>query len=270
MRHPTSLCIVATCLLLSACINDYSCYRDMVIGTWVEQTYDGQVPETRLRGIHVFSRPSTYNNVRSIQRMMVEDRLGFDISCKMISTFGSMQGVSYYLEEEILRFTDTTLRVKVVQEIVGGAIAVPVAKEIVYKKVSAANPNAKTIQNLWEVVQCSDPSVPPFQIKFDANGSYSFFLKDEQDQWVEKGDESGKYNVYDSFIATSFFNNPIFGVAETNDVACWDILFTQEEEKGEKGEEGKKKKVEMSWRAVVVENGARREKSFLFTSVVLP
>jgi len=274
MRYFASFCAVATCLLIHACIDDLSCYRDMIIGTWVEQTHDGQVPETNLRAVHVYDRPSgPYSGRRAIQ-CMVEvgdgDRkiekfdLDFDINCKIITTTGMLIGGLFFRDEEVMRFTDSTLRVKVITELVNGHSVDPV-KEITYKKMSANNPNAKTIQDTWEVVERSDPSMPPFQIKFLANDSYLFFFKNEDNQWEEKSDEAGKYFVFDAFLMTSFFNNSIFGAVDKNDVACWDMLFTHREKEGDKEEE-----LVMSWSAVVVENGQRKEKSFLFAPVVVP
>ena len=61
---------------------------------------------------------------------------------------------------------------------------------------------------------------------------------------------------------TSFLNNPIFGTPGQNDVACWDLFFTQEEE-----DEEEEAKVVMSWNAIVSENGVRTEKRFVFTTV---
>jgi len=230
----------------------------MIIGTWVEQTFDGQVPETKLRGVHVFSRPSgPYSGRRSI-RCLVEEAdgntkidnfdLDFDISCKTITTTGTFKGRLISTSEEVMRFTDSVLRVKVIE-----------GEEITYKKVSANNANAKTIQILWEMVGSSDPSIPPFQIRFETDGSYLFMFKNEEQEWEVKSDEAGKYFVFDAFLMTSFFDNPIFGAVDKNDVACWDLLFTQKEEE-----------LVMSWIAVVVENGQRKEKSFLFAPVVIP
>jgi len=184
--------------------------------------------------------------------------LDFDISCKVITTTGMFQGRPFHRDEEVIRFTDSLLRVKVIGESDHGNSVFPV-KEITYKKVSANNANAQTIQDLWEMIESSDPSIPPFQIRFQAGGTYLFFQRNEEQEWESKSDEEGKYFVFDAFIMTSFFNNPIFGVADKNDVACWDLLFTQEEEE-----------LVMKWSAVVIENGQRREKSFLFTPVVIP
>jgi|GEM_PF-1366636 len=298
MRTPL-LFGAAAFLLLNACSKELSCYRDMIVGTWVEQTFDGQAPATHLRSVHFFERSDSYAIGRhSVKRMVTENdqnrtigNLEFQylITCKIITDSGSYMEeeieVYTYTDYEVLRFTDTTLRVRVVEALANGQVLTPAVNEITYKKVSAENANAKTIQNLWELASCSVPDVPSFRIRFLANGSYAFYLKTDQTQkeegeegaetgageetdegedggeetgnvevWVEKSDETGKYEVYDSFIMTQFFNNPVFGTPEKRDVACWELMFAQEEK-------------EMVWRALEVRGDERIERSFSFILV---
>jgi len=232
----------------------------MIIGTWVEQTFDSQTPETNLRTVHTFN----HLEQRAIKCMgqgddgsrIISD-IGFQytVTCKIISSEGyySEGGVTKHLyrEEQVLRFNDTTLRVKVILEIVNGNTIEPLVNEITYKKVSPANIHAKTIQNTWEMFQSSDTAITPFQITFQDDGTYIILFKNDEEVWEEKSDEAGMYYVFDTFLMTSFFNNPLFGTPEQKDVACWDISFSGEGE-------------EMQWNAVVSENGMRIEKRFAF------
>ena len=295
MRYFLSFCTAIAFTLLNACMKDISCYRDMIIGTWIEQTFDGQEPESNLRSVHVFDRSNTrvVTHMTSDQQAIGSINLAYLITCKVIETMGAFSdgGVEtmLYRHEEVLRFTDSTLRVRVVEEVLNGFVITPIAQEVTLKKVSKANENATTIQKLWEMSQSSDPTVPPFRIKFDKEGAYSLFLKSEkgpeekegdgdgedngdggegQEIWIVKSDENGKYGVYDSFLMTSFFNNPFWGVLGRNRVACWDLKITSTTTEEEK--DGKKvEKVEyaMSWNAVVLLNGQRTEKSFTFIAI---
>jgi len=249
MRHILSFAL-STFLLLNGCTKDISCYRDMIIGSWVEQTYDGQIPETNVRGVHTFVRPDS----RVVRRLYCEGadhwkinntEFNYLITCKIISSAGVVtaggKGVYLYREEEVMRFTDSILRVKVIQEFIDNNPTTPSIQETTYKKVSSANNNAKTIQKLWEMTERSDSTMPVFQILFQANGSYTVFLKNEEEEWEEQDDKAGKYEVYDAFLMTTSLH-------------CWDILFA---EKGER----------MEWYGVVSENGLRKEKSLSFKAV---
>lgn len=264
MRNSLLFCAVVAIMLLSGCMKDISCYRDMIIGSWVEQTFDGQEIETNLRSVHIFNRSAQrtiacVNELGDNHRTMANIDLSFVVSCSVISTMGiyfsGVQEYGFFREEKVLRFTDTTLKVSVLEEAYNGTASALVGREILYKKVSSSNVYATTIQNVWEMIQSSDLSVQPFQIRFHANGNYSLFLK-EENEWEEKVEEEGKYVVYDSFLTTSFSNNPIFGTPDKRDVACWNILFTEEEDT-----------ITMSWQAFIYVDGKQVEKRFLFTSV---
>ena len=285
MRYFLSFCTVIALVLLSACMKDISCYRDMIIGTWVEQTFDGQEPETNLRSVHTFDRSNahTIKRVTSDNQAIASFNLAYLVTCKMIETMGvfsdGVVDTKLYRSEEVLRFTDSTLRIRVVEESVNEAITTPIAQEITFKKVSKTNQNATTIQQLWEMTQSSDPTVPPFRIKFNKDGAYTLFLKsdneseeeeggEDQEIWIAKSDENGTYGVYDSFLMTSFFNNSLFGADQKNGVACWNLSITstttEEEIDGKKVENVE---YAMSWNAVVFANGQRKEKSFAFMAI---
>ena len=248
MRHFLSLCTLTTFLILNACMKDISCYRDMILGTWVEQTYDGQKPITNDRGIFTFDGKTANCH---IQRTKTETNVHYNVYCKTLT-------YEWRYTQEILKFTDTLLRLRVNELVIGDNTVIPAAKEIVYKKVSAENTNANTIKHLWEMTQSSDPAVPPFRIKFDTDDSFLLFLKNEEDEWEEKSDQGGKYGVYDTFLTTST-------------MGCWDLFFTFAEEGGK--EEGKKEEKEkgkvveqMRWSAILSDHTT---KSFVF-SVVKP
>jgi len=250
MRYFLSFCTVTAFLLLNACSKDISCYRDMIIGSWVEQTFDGQIPETNVRGVHTFIRPDS----RVVRRLSKEgadhwkiENIEFHylITCKIISSGGVVteggKGVYLYREEEVMRFTDSILRVKVIQELIDNNPSTPSIQETTYKKVSSANNNAKTIQKLWEMTESSDSTMPALQILFKTDGSYTIFVKNDKEEWEEQSNKAGKYEVYDAFLMTTSFH-------------CWDILF---DEKGE----------QMEWNGVVSENGQRSEKRLSFKAV---
>jgi len=249
MRYFISCCTFITFLLLNACTKDISCYRDMIIGSWVEQTFDGQKPETNLRGVHTFVRPDS----RVVRRLYSDDadhwkieniEFNYLISCKIISSGGIVtaggKGVYLYREEEVMRFSDSILRIKVIQELIDNNPTTPSIQEITYKKVSSANNNAKTIQKLWEMTESGDSTIPAFRIQFQSDGSYTFFMKNKE-EWEEQGEKAGKYDVFDAFLMTTSLH-------------CWDILFA---EKGER----------MEWNGVVLENGQRSEKRLSFKAV---
>ena len=269
MRTSLTFLAAATLLLWNSCAKDLSCYRDMIVGTWVEQTFDGQIPETNQRGVHIFN----YSGQHTIKQMVLPQNgvkvignfeMQYLITCKIITSSGlfSREGIDavLYTDFEVLHFTDSTLRIRVVEEIFNGQVVTPAVTEITYKKVSAENPNKQTIQQLWELTGCSEPDVPPFQIKFGADGTYALYLfagdeaSEEGAMWIEKGDEEGLYGVYDSFLMTQFFNNPIFGASDQSDVACWELLFAEED-------------TEMTWQAVAYRGSERITRNFTFTLV---
>ncbi|MCL2738074.1 MAG: hypothetical protein FWE30_01345 [Bacteroidales bacterium] len=229
MRIAPYLCLPVALLLLGSCAKDLSCYRDMIIGSWVEQSFDGQIPATNLRGVYTFDRNETVQILRSPYQDNGDGAidpvtLAYDVYCKSLSIYGNAARVEY----EILTFTDSTLRLRLEHQI------------IAYKKVSAENANVKHIQNLWEMTHGSDPSVSPFRILFEADGTYRFFERDNED-WEEKTDEAGTYMVFDTFLITS-------------GLSCWDIGFSGEEEYSS-----------MNWQALVDEDGQTVPKTFVFT-----
>ncbi|MDR2586389.1 MAG: hypothetical protein LBC84_09295, partial [Prevotellaceae bacterium] len=70
---------IAGILLWSACSKDLSCYRDMIIGTWVEQAFDGQTLEANDRSVHIFDALNQHtikrtatdkDNLRSIETVL--------------------------------------------------------------------------------------------------------------------------------------------------------------------------------------------------------
>jgi len=269
MRTIRYTCALAALLLWSGCSKDLSCYRDMIIGTWVEQTFDGQVVETKLRSVHLFDRMGQHTVTRRADDgdnnwVIADINTAYSVSCKIIATSGLFeegeQMYSFFREEEVLRFTDTTLKVKVLEEVVGGSVVELIQREVLYTKVSKANLHATAIQNLWEMTQSSDSGVAPFRIRFNEDGTYILFLNTEEG-WTEKTDEEGMYRVFDSFLITSFFNNPLFGVRDRGDVACWEITIEEEDAQKSMGEGGS---VVMRWQAMVNVDGQLKEKRFLF------
>ena len=286
MKSSLRMGVATALLLLSNCAKDLSCYRDMIIGVWVEQTFDGQPVETNLQNVHIFDR-SNSRTIRYIadfdgdSRNIVEASFVYFVDCKIITTIGPYSAnnviVTIDREEEVKRFNDTILRVKVVEDRGSNNTFLPDVQEIVYKKTNSKNLNAKAIQNLWEMTHSSDPTVPPFQIRFNSDETYAIFFEkesegeedEEEGRWEEKVDERGRYTVYDFFLTITFVNNPIFGLPEKNDVACWEIEITEVE--GEKDKEkDTAKEMTMRWSAVRNINGQLVEKSFLFTSVAPP
>ena len=250
MRHLLFFCTVGTFLLLNACIEDISCYRDMIIGKWVEQTFDGQEPATHLRGVLIFDGKEQNCKASRVQSQtdgsnaILETVMNYVVYCKTLTLKES--------ELEIIRFRDSVLHLKVSELVIGDHIVIPNIKEVTYKKVSSENTNAKTIQNLWEMTECNDPTMRlrPFRIRFDASGSYSLFFLNDNSEWEEKSDETGKYSVYDSFLMTSGTSN-------------WDIYFTFVDKEGTDGKEKKKEVEKMNWSAI----GHSSQTSFTFAVV---
>ena len=192
MRITPRLCSLAALFLLGSCAKDLSCYRDMIVGYWVEQNFDGQVPVTSLRGVYRFDRAAIYPDVRIIRIADNGEGSGidsvqcqYDVYCKTltIDQFDLTREVF-----EILKFTDSILRLRSVE------------REITYKKVSRENVNAERIRGLWEMNRSSDPFVLPFCIRFDANGHYQL------------NDEEGTYFIFDTFLMTS-------------GASCWEVNF---------------------------------------------
>ncbi|MDR2586255.1 MAG: hypothetical protein LBC84_08590, partial [Prevotellaceae bacterium] len=179
------------------------------------------------------------------------------INCKIISTSGVItergEAVLIFQGLEVLRFTDSLLHVKVVEELRNGNEVPPTVNEITFKKVHPKDTTAKALQNLWTLTHSSDPLTPPFQIKFLADGSYQLLLADNPDEA-----EEGTYEVFGSFLMIEFEQSSIFGNSNKQDVACWDILFAREKEK----------ETTMTWRAMVERGGERFMHSLDFTLVV--
>ena len=281
-------------------MKDISCYRDMIIGTWVEQFIDGQSLETNFRRVHTFDRSDQRiimhtNDLNNGDRELVLVNLTYIVNCEMISTHGIYYEENhthlFAREEKVLRFTDSTLRVRIIEEGVNGSLMVPSESEVIYKKVSKENHNASTIQNMWELSLSSDPNIEPFRISFQADGSYLFYLKvkkgnegseddtkgvndegdgglDENEERWEIMEDEGRYVVFDSFLITSFFDNPILGATTKKGVAYWDISFVYKEKDDETGNRINKA-ISLTWSAVENIEGQLFEKYFLFT-VVLP
>ena len=263
-------------------MKDISCYRDMIIGTWIEQTMDGQKIETNHKSVHVFSVLDKKTTIHLVDdgyntRTISFSDFGYIVNCYLITSSGVYyegdQMATHFREEKIVRFNDSLLKVNVLEESGGASLMGLLNREIEYKKVSKANKNAISIQCLWEMTQSNNPSIVPFRIKFQADGSYLFYtqaIKSEEviDEW-ELFEDEGKYVVYDSFLITSFFDNPTFGLPQKNDVACWDISFIFKED-----DDGKGNMVSlltsMIWSAFENSDGQLVEKYFLFSLIPPP
>ncbi|MCL2501704.1 MAG: hypothetical protein FWE99_01070 [Bacteroidales bacterium] len=231
MRIVPYLCLSAAMLLLGSCAKDLSCYRDMIIGSWVEQSFDEQFVMTNLRDVYIFDRKNLVQILRIPEqdgrnRTIDTTAVHYEVYCKILSLFDFSAQQDY----EVITFTDSTLRIRMTNN------------TIAYKKASSENANAKRIQNLWEMTHSSDPLVTPFRILFETNNTYRLFEYDNGD-WEEKPDKAGAYAVFDTFLMTS-------------GASCWDISF---------GGEEAEQYTSMNWQAVVSENGHAIQKTFDFT-----
>ncbi|MCL1973525.1 MAG: hypothetical protein FWG54_01750 [Bacteroidetes bacterium] len=217
---------------MGSCARDLSCYRDMIVGYWVEQSFDGQDPVTNLRGVYRFERAAIYPDV-SIIRIVDKGDEGsgidsvqcqYDVYCKTLTIDPALMTREVF---EILKFSDSTLRLRTAE------------REITYKKVSRENVNAERIRGLWQMSSSSDPSLLPLRIRFEAGGHCLF------------NDKEGTYLIFDTFLMTS-------------GASCWEVNFSKTATEEEKKEDVY---TTMNWKSIVEENGRTITKTLTFTLV---
>ena len=268
-KHSGNILVAGLVLLLccTSCAKDLSCYRDLIIGTWIEQSVDGVPRSSNFRNVLIVNQ--TFNRTSLLYSYDLDgswsittETSDYDISCRDLSLF---QRGSLSEKYEIPRLNDSLLYLQP-RSVNNDGLEVMVG-EIIYKKVDPESPNTKYIQQLWQAE--ADETRPAFQILFNSNGTYNLYLEkapepeDSEDSegpslresptivWEEKTDENGKYKVYGPLLQLSFFNNSIWGVPELASVAQWDLRFvvTQVEDQIHA--------VEMYWESIVYNDQER-------------
>jgi hypothetical protein len=256
-------------LCCTSCAKDLSCYRDLIIGTWIEQSIDGMPRSGNNRNIltvgQEFNRTFLlYSYGLDGSWSIHSESAEYDISCRDLTLI--QQGFLWE-KYEIPRLNDSLLYLQP-RSVNNDGLEVMVG-EIIYKKVREDDPNAKYIQQLWQAQ--AHETLPAFRVQFNSNGTYSLYLEkvlgpepeEPEDTegpslrktpsvvWEEKTDENGKYKVYGPLLQLTFFNNSLWGVPELESAAQWDLRFVVTQEEGSETQV-----VEMFWESYVYDNGA--------------
>ena len=236
-----------------SCGKDLSCYRDQILGTWVSYAVDGNPLSSEGKYIFSFDQDHHYSYVDwedydAGDHYITTITSSYDITCKTLTILDEIHGLAKY---EIFRLNDNLLHLR--PQSTGNPAALMV-RELIYKKVDPESPNTKYIQQLWQAE--AHDALPAFQIRFNANGSYTLYFEKQPDDpepvpiiWEEKTDEDGKYTVYDHLLQLTFLNNPLWGNPQQKGVVQWDLRFSTVQE------EGKTLVTEMYWETYVYNDG---------------
>ena len=248
-------------LCCTSCAKDLSCYRDLIIGTWIEQSIDGNIPSSESRDILIVKQE--FNRTFLLydedgNRDFSSVSADYDISCRDLTLF--QQGVITG-QYEIPRLNDSMLYLH--PRSVNTNYETVMVGEFIYKKVREDDPNAGYIKQLWQAE--ADENHPAFRIQFHTNGSYQIYFEKNTEpepedpegpltpqaplmSWEEKADEDGKYTVYGPLLQLSFFNNNLWGTAERKGATQWDLRFSVTKE------DNKTLVTEMYWETYVYDN----------------
>ena len=202
-------------LLISCNKRSPAYYRNNMIGTWIMDIVDDEKLNESDYTV------MTYNNMFELQCMgkkadedgnfvWGEDKLTYNIYCCDFAIYGKRDDVYIRQEYDFVSAEDSLTTLEIRLNSIDDNECDAGFKTITMRKIPNSYYKADSLYGIWQFKTRNDEEFSDYRIQFSQNGSLSFYIRGENNEWSSPSN-ADTYNKYDDFMALTMFNNPVLG-----------------------------------------------------------
>lgn len=216
-------------LLLSGCskVADES-YEELILGTWLNthvnetavETDAAYVMEFREGGIEFYS--TGYQIDENNRKWIDGTQFSYSFNNNQLVISGTNSFDAFFEMVFVLEYISKTKYIYKVGSFKINGIDYP--DEKVYTCTRVSNDLKSSITGTWygKSTEAGSADTAFHYWQYFDNGSYDYFYRNEEGNWINKPDNEGKYYLYGNHLATNFTNDLISGGTGLA-YECWEV-----------------------------------------------
>ena len=204
-----------------------------IIGKWMSKEINGEPFLTDNKGVYTFLNTTTAYMSSSVNSRPELGDLWHDLTPLDVNIFGNVVKLYHQLDSHkmlTIEMTVTDINADEMQADVKGTLMVDgvvrgsVNDHILYEKIKEHY--RKPIQGLWEGRRTSGGTTEYHRWEYLADGTYNFYLKSGEGQWIKMEDEFSEYFVDGRLLCTRWKNA---GEGTVENREWWEILSIEDD-----------------------------------------
>jgi hypothetical protein len=203
-------------------------YRQQVVGTWVNTHLNNQplptdsafVMDLRASGVEMYAVGLQLDADNRAWRE--NDNYTYSVQGDVLAIDGKDTfGKTYHIKFRVDLSADTVMTMAVQAFAVDGT-SYPNANTYTMHRVQATD--ADSLVGVWygRCTSGNNSDAMPHYWAYAADGSYSYYYQDSAGVWLRKADNSGRYFLYGSLLATNWSNDLLTG-GQGLAYECWRV-----------------------------------------------
>ncbi len=204
-----------------------------IIGKWMSKEINGEPFLTDNKGVYTFLNTTSAYMSSSVNSRPELGDLWHDLTPLDVNIFGNVVKLYHQLDPHkmlTIEMTVTDINADEMQADVKGTLMVDgvergsVNDHILYEKIKEHY--RKPIQGLWEGRRTSGGTTEYHRWEYLADGTYNFYLKSGEGQWIKVEDEFAEYFVDGRLLCTRWKNA---GEGTVENREWWEIRSIEED-----------------------------------------